>query len=390
MGFIGWIRRLFGVDDSTAIEARERASLEAVFSSEDGVEVIARTAALQSVTNLIASTLAKCDFRTYQRGKEIRGNESYLWNVRPSANCNSSAFLYKLVESLCFNREALVIEANNQLLAADHWSVDEYALLENVYSGVTVGNFIFDRKFPESEVMRFRLTSKSATDIVMALTRKWDELLGKSSKSFRRALGRRATLGISAEVQNTQNFDAVLQQMTGTDLRKFLTSDDAVLPLYEGFSYNELDKSKTYKGETTRDMAALVEDIYTYTARGFGVPPALLKGEVADTSKATNNFLTFCIDPLAAMIEEEICAKRYTREDYAAGSRLEVDTSSCIHVDTLEQAANADKLIAASVASPNEVRRLLHLPPVSAKWADEYYRSLNYTPADGGGGEKDE
>lgn len=390
MGFIGWIRQLFRVDDKTAIEMRDRATLEAVFTTEDGVEVIARVAALQAVTNLIASTLSKCEFRTYQRGTETRGLESYLWNVRPSANCNSSAFLYKLIENLCFNREAVVVESNNQLLVADHWTVTDYALLENVYTGVSVGNFAFNRSFPEREVMRFRLASKSATDVIMALTRKWDELLSKSSRSFRRALGRRATLEISTEVQNTTNFDKVLEQMTGTDLRQFLTSDDAVLPLYEGFKYDEIDRSKTYKGDTTRDMAQLVEDIYTYTARGFGVPPALLKGEVADTSQATNNFLTFCIDPLAAMIEEEICAKRYTPDDYAAGSRLEVDTSSCIHVDTLERAANGDKLIAASVASPNEVRRLLHLPRVAAEWADNYYRSLNYTPADKKGGENDE
>ena len=43
----------------------------------------------------------------------------------------------------------------------------------------------------------------------------------------------------------------------------------------------------------------------------FPIPPQLLKGNVADTEKAFNNFLTFCINPIAELLTDEINRKLY-------------------------------------------------------------------------------
>lgn len=36
--------------------------------------------------NMIANALARCEFRTYQGGKEVQGKEYYMWNYSPNAN----------------------------------------------------------------------------------------------------------------------------------------------------------------------------------------------------------------------------------------------------------------------------------------------------------------
>lgn len=391
MGFIGYLRTLLGVGDDRYVDQSERAELSAVFATPLGSEVLARTAALSTAANLIAATLAKCEFRTFIDGKEMQGEEWYRWNVRPSANYSSSAFLFKLVNKLCFDREALVVETmDNQLVCADSFSQTIHAVYDNTYNGVTADDYIFRKTFVEHDVLHFRLTGKDAGKPVAVLARKWDELIAQSSQAFKRALGRRAVLRLGTEAQNLPNFDDIYEKLTGTDLKNFIESDNAVLPLYNGFGYEELERSKTYQGNTSRDLAALVEDVYSFTARSLGIPPALLKGDTADSSTLITQLLTFAVDPIAAMLEEEITAKTFPRHRVLAGCRVEVDTTNCIHVDVLSQASNADKLISSGATSVNEVRRFLRLPARNEPWANMHYMTRNYaavTDAASGGGE---
>ena len=69
-----------------------------------------------------------------------------------------------------------------------------------------------------------------------------------------------------------------------------------------------------------RDIRAFIDDIFDFVAIAFQVPPQLLKGNVADTDKAVNNFLTFCINPLAELLTDEInrkcMAKRITWKEH--------------------------------------------------------------------------
>ena len=62
--------------------------------------------------------------------------------------------------------------------------------------------------------------------------------------------------------------------------------------------------------ESTRDIKALADDIFDFTARALSFPPSLAKGDVQDTSKATEELLTFCLDPLARILEKEINRKK--------------------------------------------------------------------------------
>ena len=45
----------------------------------------------------IASAVAKCEFRTFLEGKEVRGEEYYLWNVAPNANQTSTEFWREVI-----------------------------------------------------------------------------------------------------------------------------------------------------------------------------------------------------------------------------------------------------------------------------------------------------
>ena len=142
-------------------------------------------------------------------------------------------------------------------------------------------------------------------------------------------------------------------------------------------NYTDLG-SKTYTNEGTRDIRAMIDDVCDFTARAFGVPPALLSGDVQGVSDALDQFLTFCIDPLCDMISEEINRKRYGK-DVLRGSRMQIDTKCVKHVDLLSVSTAIDKLIASGAFSVNDIRNVVGEPEIDEPWANQHFMTKNYS-----------
>ena len=111
-----------------------------------------RELAFWSCVNLISNALARCEFRTYEKGKEVRDKVYYFWNIQPNINQNSTAFLHKLVAKLYQDNEVLIVPSPNaplylekndtlNLFVADDWVdelPEEYPDRQTQYSGVMV------------------------------------------------------------------------------------------------------------------------------------------------------------------------------------------------------------------------------------------------------------
>ena len=111
--------------------------------------------------------------------------------------------------------------------------------------------------------------------------------------------------------------------------------------MFDGYAYENVGGSGSSRD--TRDIRAMIEDIFDFTARGFLIPAVLVNGSVEGTADANTRFLTNCIDPLADQLQEEANRKRYTYEEWQRGDYIRVDTSSIIHFDLFANAANVEK-----------------------------------------------
>ena len=346
------------------------------FSLMDNVYI--RELAFWTCVNKIANALSKCEFRTYYGGKEIKKAEYYLWNVEPNRNQNASAFLTKLIGKLYLNNEALVIESAGQLYVADDYQKTVYAVYDYQFSGVTVDNFTFDKTFYQNEVLFFQLNSVDMRQLVNLLHSSYNELLQYAVNAYRKSRGSRGILDIDAQAQHEDDFSETLRELMTNYFKKFFESENAVLPLYDGYKYTEL-QSKTYSSESTRDIKALADDIFDFTARAFSFPPSLAKGDVQDTGKATDELLTFCIDPLAKLLEKEINRKRNGLSGFLSGNYLRIDTTTVKHIDIFDIAAPVDKLISSGVFTINDIRHLIGEPEIAEEWANAHFITKNYS-----------
>lgn len=340
-------------------------------------DVYIREMAFWSATNLLANAVSKCEFKTYFKNKEIKGKEYYLWNVEPNKNQNSSQFIHKLIAKLYRNNECLVIEQNGQLLVADSFTKTPYALYDDVFSQVRVGDFTFERTFTQSEVLYWKLNEENIRNLINGLYESYSKLISYSMKAYQRSRGTKGifkydTLPV-AGTEERKAFDALINEK----IKKWMDGDNAALPLGSGQEWKEL-QHKTYSNENTRDIRAQIDDIFDFTARALGIPPSLLKGDVQDTTKAIDQLLTFGVDPLVDMLQEEINRKRNGYEGFSQGTYLKIDTKSIKHIDLFEIATAIDKLISSGAFCINDIRKAVGDEIIDDDWAWQHWITKNY------------
>ena len=340
-------------------------------------EIHVRELAFWSCVNIIANAIGKCEFKTFVRHRETRGPEYYLWTVEPNANQNSSAFIHKWISQLYSRNEALVIEQNGQLLVADSFDRKPYALYDDVFSQVQVGDFTFNRTFMQSEVLYFRLSEKNMRLIANGLYAAYQKMIDYGMHSYQRSRGQKGVITIDTMAAGGSSWQKEYENLKNRDFKSFFDAENAVMPLFKGFRYDDLG-SKTYSNEGTRDVRAMIDDVSDFTAKAFGIPPALLSGEVQGTSDALDQFLTFCVDPLADMLQEEINRKRNGYGGFSQGTYLQIDTRAIKHVDLLSVSTAIDKLISSGAYCINDIRKLTGDQVIDEPWAWQHFMTKNY------------
>lgn len=376
MGFS--IKRLFKSRETP--ETERVASIEITDQQirEALAEVYLRELAFWTCVGKIANALTKCEFRTFYEGRELFADEYYTWNYEPNRNQNKAEFLSKAMEKLFRENELLIVESyDGQLLVADSFDVTRNTLYGDTYSNVRVDDYQFSRTFRSEEVMHWKLNNKNVNKIIQGLYDSYSRLIDYSEKSYLKSRGSRGILDISAMAQNEKLFEEKLKKLMNEYFKSFFNSANAVLPLYEGYKYTDLG-SKTYSEGTSRDIKNQYDDIFDFTARGFSMPPSLAKGDVQDTSKAVEEMLTFCLDPLTQMLQQEINRKRIGKEGVQKGTRLQINTMRVKHIDMFDIATPADKLISSGIYTVNMILRAIEEPLIPEEWADQHFITKNY------------
>lgn len=377
MKIIDWFGRIFAKSQKTVILSEYRNDLQNSIALE--------SFALFTTIEMIASLIAKCEFKTYKNGKEFKGYEWYSLNVKPNKNQNSTAFWQEVIGKLLFYGEVLVISVSNQLIIADDFQKDEYAVKETEFTRVSRGDLTFNRKFKMSDVLYLRYSNNDVMSIINNIFGMYEKLIESASNKYIKAGGQKGILEISALAQGDKDFEKKYTKLMNEHFKSYFNANDAVLPLWEGMKFvpTTSDSAKKTTNEIT-DISKLVDDAMSRAAQAFKVPPALVRGDVAGIKDAVDMLLTVCIDPLADMIGEELTGKKFTPDEVISGQYIGVDTTCIKHIDIFDIAANADKLISSGMLSPDETRDKAGLNPTGEEWAQKHYMTKNYSNAESG------
>lgn len=335
--------------------------------------------AFQAAKNKIANAFSKCEIQKFENGKKVEDEDHYRFNYEPNRNQSASEFKKQLVSKLLVGNECLIIDINGEYFIADSFAKETEGAKANKYRDIVVNNKTIKKVCSENDVLYFKLNNNNITGIVETLSKTYSDIIQYSEASYRRSKGRKAVLNIEARASSNPKFSENVDKLYNKDLRSFFEADNAVLPLFDGFNYDELTAVKGATDANTRDLKAQIDDVFDFTARAFNIPVGLLKGDIVDTEQMTHDLLTYCIEPIAKLIEDELIRKKIGLTGFIYGNTFKVSTSRITNVDIIKSATAVDKLIASGVCSINEIRERFKLERLDEDWASKHFITKNYT-----------
>lgn len=347
---------------------------------EEVTEVFFKELATACAINMIASTIGKCEIRTFIGGEPKKQAEYYLWNYEPNPNENSSDFIQHFITNLCYDNEALIVEVDGGLYVADSFTRRKYTFYEDIFSDIVIKDMTLQKSFVQSDVIYMQLNNTDVRQRLEGSYTSYSRTIAKAFRNLMRSNGQKGILNIDAVTSSEPDFDKKLQELIDTRFKPFFESERAVLPITKGYTYT--DTTKQILAPTPADLNERINYEFEMAGRAWRIPKALILGDIADVEKITKNFLTFAIDPIAEKVGEELTRKRYGAREFAKGNYIDVNTNSIQHIDIFEQATNADKLLSSGLYCIDELRIKLGDTEIGEDWSKKHYITKNYEEAE--------
>ncbi|WP_449141422.1 phage portal protein [Sarcina ventriculi] len=341
-------------------------------------EIYFKELAVYIAVSYIASAIAKCEFKVFENNEEVKNKEYFTLNLSPNLNETSSEFWYKIIEKMYYENEALVIESNGNLYCADSFSKEEFPMLGNKYSNITIGTLNMNKTYKADEVFLFKLENKDVKRIIDGLYSSYGKLLGYAIKKYKKSNAEKYKLKISSTKAGNEDFMQEFEETIKAQLKTFMESDSAVYPEFDG--YDLVDMSPKNNSSNSSDVTALRKDIFEMVAQAFKIPQSLLTGNITNINDVVKVLITFGIDPIASTISEELSRKQGF-EKWNKGNYIKIDTSTINHIDVLEVAEKVDKMISSGVLCIDEIREIIDRKALDTDFSKTHFITKNYDTA---------
>jgi len=377
---LGIFKWLWGKHKDEAGKVSVREFTDEVETLETAMSFYIQRMAFWSIVRKIGSALAAIEWETYRRGKKVKAKEYWLWNYDPNPNQTREEFFQALTGKLYTEQEALVVEYRGSRYVADSFSTNK-SIDGNTYTSVTVGDTTFAKTFKADEVLHFSISGDSIKCILTAISGMEERLLKSATKGYLRGNGIHGVLNIAEVEEAKPDFDETYADLVNNKFKKYFNSENAVLPMFEGFSFQESESgSGSQKASTsgTRDIKNLLDDVVEFTAQAIGVPTSIVTGKNI-TDADYKAFLENPVNPLVKMITNELNRKLYGRDLVYAGTQIAPNWSGIKHIDLFDVANPIDKLIGSGAFCINDIRRKLGLEAIDEPWADQHWMTKNYS-----------
>ena len=335
--------------------------------------------AIQIVAGLIATLISKCEIKTFRNGKPFKGLEWHLLNIRPNANQSASEFWCEVIKKYLVSGDALIIQSGENLICADYFSIEKFAINEWQFSNIQKESMSFRKTWSMNEVMYLNYNNGRVAMILGTLLDEYNKLLQLTANRYEWIGGQKGVLEVPGQARSMPSFETDFAKLMNEYFKDYFNNKNAIVPLFGGMKYTPQSTadSKRNTSELT-DYTNMLSDAITKTALAYNIAPALLKGDANGLNEAVSQTLTTAIDPIAKALSQEISAKRYTRNEVISGNYAKVCTDNIKHIDIFDIAANIDKLIASSFINVDEAREKAGIEATGEKWAKEYVRTKNY------------
>lgn len=358
-----------------------RVDLSDLYDS-DTKHTASKRIAIESVIGYIARIIIQSEFRIRRNDKYIKDTTYYKFNVKPNKNQTSAKFWYDVVHKLIYDGECLVVKSRtDDLLIAEDYQRSEYAVKEDVFSNVFVKGMELDGSFRRSEVLFFEYGNEKLSALVDSLFYDYGELIGRMFETQKMKNQIRSTVDVESNLIKTEEGRKTLQNFIDRTYKAIKEKAIAIVPQQKGMEYKEHSKQSS-TGQSVDEINKTTDGFLDQVCHAVGLPPSLLKGDMADVENMTRNAMKFCIDPIITILKDELNMQFINESDYLDGEQIQIKRIS--YRDMFDVAVAIDKLRSSSVANGHELRDEMGLEHSDDPIHDTFIMTKNYEPIEGG------
>ena len=338
--------------------------------------------ALDAGVNFIARRFAQAKFKHSKNGKFVNDDSLYKLNTRPNRNETATQFWEHVIHRLIYEGECLIIVNDTKdLLVAESFVHNKYANLDDAFNGVYVRGYRFERTYNMSDVIYLNYQNTRLENYTNSLFSDYGTMLGRMVDIQMRNNQIRGILKSNLTSGTQDKRQKELQNYLDKIFNSFKNRDVAVVPLTNGFEYQEIGGTKSNTQQQFEQIKQLRKDAIATVADILGIPENLLFETPTEIGGLEDSFNNGTLQFFYQLILDEINSKlvsNYANEEYQIVGKNKKDIFSL--------AEPIDKLVASGAVTRNEIRELLGLERSDDPDLDEFYITKNYSK----GGETDE
>lgn len=366
------------------------------FINDTSQRVYLKKMAVDSVLNLVGRTMSMSKFQFQDGNKKYKTDWDYILNVRPNSDMSAATFWQKFFYKLMFDNEVLVIVSDDdQLLIADDFYRNEYAVYEDTFENVVVKDYEFKRVFPMSKVIYLEYNNEELDKFTDGLFLDYGELFGRILEVSMRNNQIRGTVTIDNTGTFNDKKDASgktraekIQDFMNKLFKTFKTSSVAIVPKAKTFEYEEYTNKVGSSNQSLKELDDMKKSLISDVARAVGVPPALALSENAELSDNLKAFKRLCIEELIKKLQDELNAKLLDRWEYNAGKRVRI--FGVLQPDIFDLATSIEKLTGSGPFTFNDILEELGRERSDDPMMDEQWITKNFELMKGGGKDDNE
>lgn len=349
-----------------------------VISEKISNEIYVKELAINCAINIIAKLMSSAEIKTFSKNKEIKEHMYYLFNIEPNQNQNATEFYFQLFQQLIYNEEVLIVSENDFLYIADTFDKYDRSLYPTYFKNVTIKDLTLTNKtYSMEDVLYMKLNNKKIKDLIDGLYLSYGKLINSAFNSYRKSKGTRGKYKIPSSWSQKFKDQEALQKVIREKFKAYFASDDAVLPIEDGYEYIESGENSNRKSTSSSEIKELIDETFSIVAIAFNMPVGILKGDISQNKEIIKSLLTINIKPYAKMLQNEINRKYYGETEYLKGNRVKVDITNIQYINLLEN-ANAIDVLFRDGFSHNEIMDRLDEEKLDEEWANMHFVTKNY------------
>lgn len=332
--------------------------------------------AVETCANFLARTISQSEFRVKKNGAYVKDELYYKMNVRPNKNQSATEFWEQVIINMIYDNEVLIIQSDDEdLLIADDFTHNEYAVYEDTFTDVTIGDYTFKRVFKQSEVLHMRYANKNLQPLIDGLYKDYADLFSNVLGSQKRKNQIRSTVSVDSSVAKDAEKMGKLQAYIDKVYKSIRKNTDvALVPEQPGFTYKE--HASGTSNQSVDEINKVTNGFLDQIAMAIGIPAGLLHGDLAGVKEITKSYTVFTVKPMLKKIRDECNSKFFTMKEYLSGSFLEVKIAS--YESIFDLAVAIDKLVSSGTFNRREIRGEAGFDTPDSEEFDKFYITKNY------------